>query len=78
MNALKLNALKPVRTLTRSGPAAAALTGVSAALLAAVSFAPPAAAYVICGALLGASVTAVGFALVGWGACARRAAGGRI
>lgn len=63
--------------LTRSGPVAVALTGISAALLAAVTVAPPATAYVICGALLGASATAVGFALVGWGACSRRTAGGR-
>ncbi|WP_159072486.1 hypothetical protein [Streptomyces formicae] len=56
---------------------AVALTGLSAALLAIAAVVPPATAYVICGALLGASATAVGFALVGWGACSRRAAGGR-
>ncbi|MFE0172802.1 hypothetical protein ACFWZ2_10835 [Streptomyces sp. NPDC059002] len=66
------------RASARSGAAAVALTGISAALLGAVTVAPPTTAYFVCGALLGVSATAVGFALAGWGACSRRTAHGRI
>ncbi|MFJ2767049.1 hypothetical protein [Streptomyces sp. NPDC087300] len=69
---------EPERLLARSGPVAVALTCASGVLLAAVTAAPPSTAYLICGALLGASATAVGFALTGWGACSRRAAGGGL
>ncbi|QES45456.1 hypothetical protein DEJ49_34680 [Streptomyces venezuelae] len=50
---------------------AVALVAVSAVLLAAVTAPVPGTAQLLCGVLLGASVTAVAFALAGWGAVGR-------
>ncbi|MEU6820998.1 hypothetical protein ABZ921_10240 [Streptomyces atriruber] len=55
---------------------AVALVAVAAVLLAAVTTAAPETAHFLCGLLLGASVTAVAFALAGWGVVCR-CTGGR-
>ncbi|WP_409236449.1 hypothetical protein [Streptomyces sp. PA5.6] len=57
--------------------AAVALVAVSAVLLAAVTAPAPGTAQLLCGVLLGASVTAVAFALVGWGVARRSVVGRR-
>lgn len=57
---------------------AVALVAVAAVPPAAVTTAAPETAHFLCGLLLGASVTAVAFALAGWGVACRRTGGGDL